>query len=181
MAILKTEERISEHKKISKLGKPFVWKRKKVIYHIQCDVCERKVTRTKGDAWNILKHKRHACSPECIGKLGRKPGYKPRRARRKNGYIYLGRRREHCIVAEKMLGRLLAKGEIVHHVNGDKGDNLEENLVVCGSTAEHNRIHGQLEGLAFLLVQQGQIAFCKSCKLYFTADLTCGCAQSFSV
>jgi hypothetical protein len=46
-------------------------------------------------------------------------------------------RLEHRIVAEQMLGRPLADSEVVHHINGNPLDNTPENLVVCGSTAEH--------------------------------------------
>jgi hypothetical protein len=48
---------------------------------------------------------------------------------------------EHIVVAEKKLGRFLMKGERVHHINGIKGDNSPENIIVCKSHKEHMSKH----------------------------------------
>lgn len=49
-------------------------------------------------------------------------------------------RHTHRIVAEQMLGRPLKKGEIVHHIDGNKRNNDKSNLKVM-TQSEHCRLH----------------------------------------
>lgn len=66
--------------------------------------------------------------------------YAPEHHRAKsNGYV-----REHILVAEQCLGRELADGEVIHHINEDKRDNRPENLVVFNSHPDHMKYHWML-------------------------------------
>lgn len=53
---------------------------------------------------------------------------------------YFGRH-THRVVAEQMLGRPLEKGEIVHHIDGNKRNNDPSNLMVFKNQSEHARWH----------------------------------------
>jgi transposase-like protein len=61
--------------------------------------------------------------------------------------------------ATSMIGRPLARGEHVHHVNGDIHDNDHGNLFVYATAADHAAAHGSLERCAFALLSQGLIVF----------------------
>lgn len=52
------------------------------------------------------------------------------------GYAY-----EHRVVAERKLGRALRRGEVVHHIDGNKQNNEPDNLEVLASSAHHRAKH----------------------------------------
>ena len=54
-------------------------------------------------------------------------------------------RQTHRVVAEKMLGRKLKDGEVVHHKDFNKRNNNPENLRIFASQAEHASFHADLK------------------------------------
>lgn len=57
------------------------------------------------------------------------------------------RRLTHVLVAGKALGKTLPNGSVVHHVNENKLDNRNENLVICPNRAYHLLIHQRMRAL----------------------------------
>jgi len=59
---------------------------------------------------------------------------------KKTSYLKYYGRHEHRVVAERMLGRTISSKEIVHHIDGDKHNNHESNLLIM-SQSEHIKVH----------------------------------------
>lgn len=58
-----------------------------------------------------------------------------------NAYTKYRQNHLHRIVAEQKLGRPLVKGEIVHHIDGNKHNNLLDNIEVLPNQAAHASHH----------------------------------------
>jgi len=57
---------------------------------------------------------------------------------RRDGYV-----RVHRLAMEKKLGRRLTREEVVHHIDGDKRNNREDNLALFPNQGEHMETHHQ--------------------------------------
>lgn len=60
----------------------------------------------------------------------------------KSGYVYQtsGRYPEHIVIAERVLGRKLQPHEHVHHIDMDKTNNQNSNLLICDNSY-HKWLH----------------------------------------
>lgn len=107
----------------------------------------------------------------CFNKQPRKPvGSK---AIDNQGYVLIKEKdgcahwkKEHILVVENNIGRKLKAQEVVHHINGVRSDNRIENLFLCSSMTEHNKIEATCKFVLRELINEGIIAFNREEKCY---------------
>lgn len=58
------------------------------------------------------------------------------------------KRFEHDLIAERVLGKPLPSGAIVHHADGNGLNNENDNLVICPSRGYHHLLHQRMRALA---------------------------------
>jgi hypothetical protein len=58
------------------------------------------------------------------------------------GYVY-----HHILVVEAAMGKPLRKGHVVHHVDGNKSNNVPSNLVVCQNQRYHKLLHSRAKSI----------------------------------
>jgi hypothetical protein len=54
---------------------------------------------------------------------------------------------DHVRIAESVLGRELPDGAVVHHADGNRGNNAKSNLVICPSKSYHNLLHARISAM----------------------------------
>lgn len=161
----------------------------KKIHHFTCDGCQTNFCRDSSQISNTRLNNsvNHYCS-NCKAVMGSYSGAKKKLKRQAkignkvittHGYVeifvgyttnYSGTKhgwiREHVKVMQDSLGRPLQKGEVVHHIDGEKKNNDIGNLDLC-SVKEHNNAHAKIEQIVFELLKQGKVDYDKTNKRYY--------------
>ena len=73
---------------------------------------------------------------------------------------------EHILVVEKAIGRHLPEKHPVHHVDHNKGNNVNTNLVVCEDESYHNLLH--IRERAIKACGRADWRKCRFCKVWDT-------------
>jgi len=146
---------------------------------VVCDECN---ARNKVNYWGVKNKPTHLCRT-CSNKKSSKErfglGYKPwnlgKTYQKCSGNFYInnygyksyyigdksykgGYISEHRIVMELSLGRRLKKGEVIHHIDGNKLNNNIDNLVLS-TPSKHRQLHNSLEKVALILFDAGIIKY----------------------
>lgn len=141
---LKGTKQSAEHVAARVLAKMKKNPRKEIV----CEICKKIFTINR--ARKIARF----CSKKCFGKhratlSGNKAYAWKCGSSNTDGYkeVFMGThafpryRLEHHLIMEKKIGRSIKKGEVVHHIDGNKLNNSEDNLVLIRHASAHRRLH----------------------------------------
>ena len=73
---------------------------------------------------------------------------------------------QHVLVMEKRIGRKLVLGEIVHHIDGDRSNNADENLYLCRNYSHHMEVERQLKETFRAMLKAGKVTFSQALGVY---------------
>ena len=71
---------------------------------------------------------------------------------------------KHIYIAEKVLGRRLPIGAVVHHIDGHTRHNINNNLVICQDTSYHLLLHQRAR--AYKACGEASYLKCQFCQIY---------------
>lgn len=143
-------------------NKPFEWTRDhvKFLKTNYKELSDKKISIVLGTTYSVVLRKRTQLG------LKKKHG----NPYLHSGYMYSSSEKwVHRTIAERKIKRNLLKSEVVHHINGNKLDNNENNLYVCDKR-KHGLVHHSLEISAFELYERGYIGFDEISGEYFVSD-----------
>lgn len=102
------------------------------------------------------------CSMTCLRKYYKEHPSNDTRYLSEHGYfINHGKTYEHRKKMMDFLGRDLALGEQIHHIDLDKTNNDVANLYLCPNQTEHNKLHWTLNRLVGVFLRDDLIIFQK--------------------
>ena len=102
---------------------------------------------------------------------GQKKAWQTKRQTDAGGYVRVkiaeGKwKLDHVLVMERVLGRPIQPGEIVHHIDGNRSNNDESNLHLCRNHAEHMWLEKQIKGLFREMMRRGLVKFNRKLGVY---------------
>jgi hypothetical protein len=104
----------------------------KIVYRTPCELKRAKLV------FCCAEHKNS--NRDFIDKVSKKRGDAQRYGGEGKTYVKLGGRHMHRVVMEQKIGRKLKRGEIVHHIDGNKRNNDPDNLMIT-TQSEHLKLH----------------------------------------
>jgi hypothetical protein len=119
------------------------WKGHPMPTELTCAICSEKFSVRNARA-KTAKYCGYKCHQIGEGrKGGAVTGERIKLSSAGKAYTKTNGRHTHRVVAEKITGRPLAKGEVVHHKDGNKLNNDPDNIEILPSQAVHASIHSK--------------------------------------